>query len=194
MVMRHPSSAAEALILNARSQSHAASRRQGRADVAIAWIEQAIAAGCDPVMQQQPISAKDLPGEWLLVSLKQGNMRWGNPGKLASEHFDEAFVILARLGRIHTDAALKPWHGNVLLDDSAPRAVALRVRLVREALGLDHNNFYGACGINLKAGEALEEGNRLFASLDHEILHRICAHHDIPEDWVMFGMADEIEA
>jgi hypothetical protein len=192
--MRHPSSAAEALILNARAHSYAGSRRQGRADVAIAWIEQAIAAGCDPVMQQHPISAQEHAGEWLLVSAKQRNMRWGNPGKLASEHFDEAFVILARLGRIHNDAVLKPWHGNVLLDDSAPRAVALRIRLAREALALDHNAFYGACAVNLKAGEALEEGNRLFASLDHEILHRICAYHDVPEDWVMFGMADEIEA
>jgi hypothetical protein len=190
--MRNHSTASEALILNGRSMSaDARGRKQVRSDVAIAWVEQAIAAGCDPFMRQEPLSSGEQAGEWLLATSKNAA---AHPGRPADEYFDEVFVILARLGRLRHDAELRPWHGNVLPEDSSPRAVALRIKLAREVLGLGEEAFYGACRMNLNAGRALEEGHRAFASIDHETLPLICAQHGIPEDWVMFGMAEEIEA
>jgi hypothetical protein len=188
------SAAIEATILNIRSKSVATFTRHGRSDVAIAWVEQAIVAGCDPFMRQEPLESAEDAGEWLLVTSKQGASHPAYPGKLADEHFDEVFVVLARLGRILPDAVLKPWHGNVLPDESTPRAIALRVKLAREALAMDRDAFYPACGANPKAGQALEEGNRVFASPNHDMLHDICVHYAISEEWVMCGLADEIEA
>ncbi len=193
--MRHHSTAAEALILNARSMSaNTCGRKRVRSDVAIAWVEQAIAAGCDPLMRQEPLSSGEQAGEWLLATSKNAAAHPHFPGQPADEYFDEVFVILARLGRLRHDAELRPWHGNVLPEDSSPRAVALRIKLAREVLGLGEEAFYGACRLNLNAGRALEEGHRAFASIDHEMLPLICAQHDIPEGWVMSGMAEEIEA
>ncbi len=57
---------------------------------------------------------------------------------------------------------------------------------------MDEDVFYWGCAANLKAGQALEEGHLTFACLGHDMLHDICAHHSLPEDWVMFGMVDEI--
>ncbi len=192
--MRTHSMAAEAIVLNARSMSAAANgRTKGRSDVAAAWVEQAITAGLDPFMRQEPLSSSEQAGEWLLATSKDAAGRPNSPGTLADEHFDEAFVILAQLGRLRHAAELKPWHGNILPDDSSPRAVALRVKLAREALTLELEDFYRACGVNANAGRALEAGNRAFASIENEMLAVICAHHAIPEDWVMSGSAEDIE-
>lgn len=106
---------------------------------------------------------------------------------------DEVFVVLARLGRIVLHTELKAWHGNVLPDDSSARALALRVKLAREALGIKRRDFYGACGINPKVGEALEAGHASFAFPDREILHDVCSYHNIPEEWLMLGNAEDIE-
>ena len=140
--MRNHSMVAEAIILNAQSKSAARPRKNARADVAAAWIEQAIAAGCDPFMRQEPLSSGELAGEWLLATSKESQGHPNHPGTLPDEHFDEVFMILVRLGRVQHDAVLQPWHGNVLPDDSSPRALALRVRLAREALAMDHDVFY----------------------------------------------------
>jgi hypothetical protein len=193
--MHNRSTAAVALILNAQTISAAAhGRNNTRNDVAVAWVEQAIASGCDPFIRQAPLSSGDHAGEWLLAISKGAALRSDFPGMPADEYFDEVFVILARLGRLCPDANLKPWHGNVLPDDSSPRGVGLRVKLARVALALDLANFYPASGVNAKTGQALEDGNRAFASIDNEILANICAFHSIPVDWVMFGSAEEIQA
>jgi hypothetical protein len=192
--MRTHSTTAQALILSARSLSAARGRKQVRSDVAIAWVEQAIAAGCGPFMRQEPLSSSDQAGEWLLAISKDAATHPYFPGMPTDEHFDEVFVILARLGRLRPDATLRPWHGNVLPEDSSARAVALRIKIAREFIGLGQEAFYGACRMNLNAGRALEEGHRAFASIDNEMLPLICAQHGIPEDWVMFGTAEEIES
>jgi hypothetical protein len=114
------------------------------------------------------------------------------PGTLPDELLDEVFIVLARLGRVQHDIELKAWHGNVLPDDSSARALAFRVKLAREALGIDRRHFYGACGINPKAGEALEAGHVSFASPDHE-MQDVCSYHHIPEEWLMLGNAEDIE-
>ena len=144
-------------------------------------------------MRQEPLSSDGLAGEWLLVTSKAGLGHPLYPGALPDELLDEVFIVLARLGRIVHDTELKAWHGNVLTDDSSARALAFRVKLAREALGINRRHFYGACGINPKAGEALEAGHVSFASPDHEILHELCTYHGIPEEWLMLGNAEDIE-
>ena len=37
------------------------------------WVQQAIAAGCDPYMQQEPFMSEDYAGEWLLVLSMAGH-------------------------------------------------------------------------------------------------------------------------
>jgi hypothetical protein len=192
--MRNHSTAAEALILNARSVSAAVcAKKKGRSDVAAAWVEQAINAGLDPIMRQEPLNGEDA-GEWRLVTRKLDADHPRHPGALPVEHIDEVLVVLETLGRLRPDGEFKPWHGSILPDDSSPRAVALRVRLAREALLMDPNAFYRACGANPKAGNALEAGNGSFACIDNPMLADICAQHRIPAQWIMFGDADEIEA
>ena len=68
------------------------------------------------------------------------------------------------------------------------------MRLAREALTMDHRRFYAARGFNVKAGEALKSGHGSFASPDREMLAELCAYHGIPEEWMMLGNAQEIEA
>ena len=101
---------------------------------------------------------------------------------------------LARLGRVTHDQYLKPWHGDVLLDDSSSRAIAFRITLVRGSLYRDTALFYGACGIHAKVGEAIERGQLSFLTPDQEMLQTICRHYGIPEEWLMHGPAEEIEA
>ncbi len=157
-------------------------------------MQAAIAAGYDPHMRQQPLSNDGLAGEWLLVVDNGGRNHPLYPGKLADELLDEVFLLLARLGRLIRDDTLKAWHGNVWPDDSSARALAFRMRLAREALGMDRGHFYGACGLNPKAGEALEAAHVSFASADHEMVDELCAYHGIPEEWLMLGNAEDIEA
>jgi hypothetical protein len=103
-------------------------------------------------------------------------------------------MVLARLGRVTHDQHLKPWHGNVLLDDSTSRAIAFRIKLVREALYMDASQFFRSCGIDQEVGEALEAGYVTSLCPDQELLQAICVHYDIPEEWIMHGAAEEIEA
>jgi hypothetical protein len=58
--------------------------------------------------------------------------------------------------RVIHDKTLKAWHGNVWPINSYARALAIRVRLARKALAIDRSTFYTACGLNPKAGKALE--------------------------------------
>ena len=113
---------------------------------------------------------------------------------MPDDFLDEVFIVLARLGRIQHDAVLQPWHGNVLPEESSAQALALRMKLARAAFAMDSDLFYGDCGINPKAGEALEAGHVSFASPDQEMVLQVCAHHKIPEEWVMLGTAEDIEA
>jgi hypothetical protein len=190
--MRNNSQAAEAIICSFRSMNPAGARAEDR--LAEVWVQAAIAAGCDPHMRQEPLSSDELAGEWLLVTLKAGLNHPIYPGTLADELLDEVFIVLARLGRVQPDPELKVWHGNVLPDDSSARALAFRMKLARRTLGVDRGHFYGACGINPKAGESLEAGHVSFASPDHEMLPELCAYHDVPEEWLMLGNAEDIEA
>ena len=80
-----------------------------------------------------------------------------------------------------------------LPDDNSARALAFRIKLAREALGIDRRHFYGACGLNPKAGEALEAGHVSFATPDHEMLRDVCSYYTIPEEWLMLGHAEDIE-
>ena len=158
------------------------------------WVGQAITAGCDPFMQQEPLGSDGYAGEWLLVLSVTGRASPLYPGKLPEGLLDEVFIVLGQLGRLTHDPHLRPWHGNVLLDDSSARAIAFRIRLVREALSMSSGLFYVRCGINPKVGEAFEAGYLSSLSPDQEMLHVISAHYGIPEDWLMQGGAEEIEA
>ena len=189
--MRNNSQAAEAIICSFRSMNPVGARAEDR--LAEVWVQAAIAAGCDPHMRQEPLSSAELAGEWLMVVSKAGLNHPIYPGTLPDELLDEVFIVLARLGRVLHDSTLKAWHGNVWPDDSSARAIAFRVRLAREALALDRRHFYGACGLNPKAGEALEGAHVSFACADHEMLHELCAYHDVPEEWLMLGNAEDIE-
>ena len=157
------------------------------------WVRQAIAAGCNPYMQQEPLMREDYAGEWLLVLSVAGHASPLYPERLPEGLLDEVFIVLARLGRLTHDDFLKPWHGNVLLDDSSARAIGFRIRLVREALYWNVGRFYARCGIESKVGEAIEDGYLSSLSPDEEMLRAICAHCDIPEEWILHGAAEELE-
>ena len=191
--MRKSSAAAEAIICSFRSLSVIDVKALAGDRRAEIWIQAAIGAGCDPHMRQEPLSSDGLAGEWLLVTSKAGFNHPLYPGALANELLDEVFIVLAKLGRVQHDAELKAWHGNALPDDSSPRALAFRIKLAREALGIDRRLFYGACSLNPKAGEALEAGHVSFATPDQEMLHDVCSYYTIPEEWLMLGHAEDIE-
>ena len=157
------------------------------------WVRQAIVAGCDPFMQQEPLASDDWAGEWLLVISFAGRASPLYPGTLPNELLDDVFTVLARLGRLTHDQHLKPWHGNVLLDDSSSRSIVFRLRLVRESLSMGVALFYGACGLDPKAGEAIEAGHFSLLSPDQATLQAICTQYDIPEEWITQGTAEEIE-
>ena len=192
--MRQSSTAAEAIIRSFRSMAPIGAKALSGDRLAETWVQAAIAAGCDPHMRQQPLSSDGLAGEWLLVVSKAGLNHPLYPGQLPDELLDEVFLVLSRLGRVICDGELKAWHGNVWTDDSSPRALAFRMRLAREGLGLDRRQFYGAFRVNPVAGEALEAAHGSFASADHEMLQELCAYHGIPEEWLMLGDAEDIEA
>ncbi len=158
------------------------------------WVRQAIAAGCDPFMQQEPLMSDGYAGEWLLVLSVTGHASSVYPGKLPEGLLDEVFMVLALLGRLTYDQHLRPWHGAVLLDDSSARAIVFRIRLVREALSMNVGRFYARCGIDPKVGEAIEDGYLSLLSPDQEMLQVICVRYDIPDDWITQGAAEEIEA
>ena len=162
--------------------------------LAESWVGQAITAGCDPFMQQEPLGSDGYAGEWLLVLSGAARTSPLYPGKLPEGLLDEVFIVLGHLGRLTHDQHLRPWHGTVLLDDSSARAIAFRIRLVREALCMSAGLFYMRCGINPKVGEAMEGGHLSSLSPDQEMLHVISAHYGIPEEWLMQGDAEEIEA
>ncbi len=191
--MRSSSTAVVVLSCGPRSENATVAPRPARNSRATTWAERAIAAGCDPRLHQQPLSSDGFAGEWLLVTDKAGVNTSLYPGKLPEELWDEVFIVLVGLGRLIHDRDLRPWHGIVLLNDSSPQALALRIKLVRDALEMDHSLFYGACGLNPRAGEALEAGHALLASPGHEMVNQVSAHYDIPEEWLKYGTAEEIE-
>lgn len=158
------------------------------------WVRQAIVAGCNPYMQQEPLASDDWAGEWLVVISFAGRASPLYPGTLPNELLDDVFMVLARLGRVTHDQYLKPWHGNVLLDDSSSRSIVFRLLLVRESLSLGVARFYGACGIDPKVGQAMEAGYFSLLVPDQATLQAICTRYDIPEEWVTQGTAEEIEA
>ncbi len=191
--MRRSSAAAEAIICSFQSVRPMEVKTLAGDRLAEIWVQAAIAAGCDPLMRQEPLSSEGLAGEWLLATAKAGLASPLYPGALPDDLLDEVFMVLSRLGRIKHDARLKPWHGNVMPDDGSPRALAFRVKLAREALAMDRTRFYGDCGLNLKAGEALEAAHVSFADPDNEMLQELCAHHAIPEEWAVLGNAEDID-
>jgi hypothetical protein len=156
------------------------------------WVESAIAAKGDPFARQEPLSSGDA-GEWKIVIHKAALNLSLAPEALRDDLWDEAFIVLAGLGRVKFADEPKTWHGNLLLDNCSPEAIALRTLVVRLALKMDHEQFYGACAINLKAAHALEAGHPAFASPTYEALDKLCDCHDIPESWLRFGGAMELE-
>ena len=192
--MRRPSEAAEAVICSFRSVGPMEVKALAGDRFAETWVQAAIAAGCDPHMRQEPLSSEGLAGEWQLVVAKGGFNHPLYPGQLPDALLDEVFFVLLRLGRVIHGDTLKAWHGNVWPDDNSARALAFRMRLARETLGMDRGHFYGACGLNPKAGEAFEAAHVSFASADHGMAYELCAHHSIPEEWVTLGNAEDIEA
>jgi hypothetical protein len=187
-VMRHSSS--EASITPLARTGGAGKAYQSFAE---AWVARAIEAGCDPRMRQEPLSSKDDAGEWMLVVSAAGLSHSLYPGKLPERFLDEALLILGRLGRIEHDPHLKPWHGNILLDDTSSLAIALRVKMIREALHMDYAHFYGSLQINAKVGEALEDGRVTFIHPDEEMLKAVCLYYGVPEEWLTLGAAEDIE-
>jgi hypothetical protein len=192
--MHKTSEAAEAIICSFRSLGPMSVKTLAANRLAETWVQSAIAAGCDPHMRQESLSSDGLAGEWLLVVAKAGLNHPLYPGELPEELLNEVFLLLTRFGRVIHDGELKVWHGSVWPDDCSPRALAFRIRLARGMLAMDRGLFYGACAFNPKAGEALEAGHVSFASPDHEMLHELCACHEIPEEWLMLGNAEDIEA
>ena len=193
--MRPRPAAAEAIICAFQSLSRGPVKTDATRQLAGIWVQAAIAAGCDPHMRQEPLSSEAAAGEWSLVLAKAGRENPLFPGTPPDDLLDEVLLILVKHGRTTHDGKLEAWHGNVWPDDSSPRALAFRTRLPRKAFAMARRRFYGACGINNpKAVEALEAGHGAFASPDQEMLIELCAHHGIPEEWVMFGNAQEIEA
>ena len=192
--MRPRSAAAEAIIRAFRFINPGVTKTAANVKLAEAWVQAALAAGCHPHVRQEPLTTYSSAGEWVLAVSRAGLKHPLYPGRLPQCLLDEVFFILARLGRVLHDGSLKVWHGNVWPDDSSPSAVALRMMLVRQSLAMDRGRFYGACGFNPKAGEALEAGHACFASLDHEMLDELSACYGIPQDWLTFGNADEIQA
>jgi hypothetical protein len=161
-------------------------------DNLLTWIKDAISSDCDPHMQQQGMLSEGLAGEWIFKVRNREARR--NLVSLSEHLWDEAFLILEAMGRIEFAAGLMPWHGNLLLDDSSSRAIALRLRIARRVLQIDPEVFYRSCGLESKAAAALEQGEapsleRLFAALD-----AVSENYDIPSDWLLSGEACEIEA
>jgi hypothetical protein len=187
-VMRHQSSRASVLPF-----AHVSGAKKTVRSFADVWVERAIAAGCDPRMRQEPLCSDGYAGEWLLAVSAAGLSHPLYPGKLPERFLNEVFLILGGFGRIKHNAHLKPWHGNVLLDDASSRAIALRVKLIREAFHKDCAGFYGAVGIDAKVGEALESGRVALLHPDEEMLKAVCLHYDAPEEWLTHGAAGEIE-
>jgi hypothetical protein len=134
------------------------------------WVQAAIAAECDPFMQQESLSRDGLAGEWLLVTSKAGLNNALYPGALPEDLLDEVFMVLARLGRVKHDPVLKPWHGNVLPDDSSPRALALRMKLARDSLALDRPVSMGTAASIRKQANPWKQG----MSPSHLPLTRCC--------------------
>ena len=181
----------DALPLTAKPIGAAAKKRAYRG-FAETWVARAITGGCDPCMRQEPLLSEGYAGEWLLVVSAAGFDNPLYPGRLPERFLDEVFLILGRLGRIKPDAQLRPWHGNVLLDDDSPRAIAFRVKLIRQSLNMECEEFYGAVGIRALVGEALESDHLAFARPDKMMLQAIALHYDAPEEWLCFGAAEEI--
>jgi hypothetical protein len=187
--MHHSSSEGSALCV----QRGSAAKRLAYRGFAETWVEEAIAAGCYPHMRQEPLSSHELAGEWLLVVSAAGLANPLYPGSVPDRFLDEVFLILGHLGRIKPCHGLRPWHGNVLPDDTSSRALAFRLKLVREALNLDYESFYGIMGIHSGTGEAIESGRFGYAAPDEEMLQAVCLYYDAPEEWLTHGGAEEME-
>jgi hypothetical protein len=182
---------AECLEKTLRPPRNASLKEYAWRRLAEGWVNRSIAVGCNPQMRQAPASSEGFAGEWLLTASLAGiEARLSNmPNKL----FDEVFQILGGLNRIRHDPDFKPWHGNVLLDNGSPFALAFRLRLARQGLNMEQRQFYRCCGFNQRAGEALESANPVFARANSEILQAVCERHDIPEEWMTYGSAAELE-
>ena len=115
------------------------------------------------------------------------------PGIVPDRFLDEVFFILGRLGRVRHAHGIRPWHGNVLLDDTSSQATVFRVKLVREALDLGYEHFYGGMGISARRGEEIENGRFGYTDLDEELLQPVCKYYDAPEEWLTQGAAEELE-
>jgi hypothetical protein len=158
-----------------------------------AWVDEAIVAGCDPHMRQEPLSSDGLAGEWLLVVSAAGLSNPFYPGSVPDEFLDEVFLILGRRGRIDHAQGLRPWHGNVLLDNISSRALLFRMKLIREALHLGCDEFYGNTGFPAGAAEAIESGRLEFEDRYQKMPQAVCLHYDVPEEWLTCGAAEEME-
>jgi hypothetical protein len=158
------------------------------------WVGKAVEAGCNPYMRQEPLSSEGLAGEWLLAVSAAGISNPLYPGRIPDDLLDEVFHILGQHGRIQHAQGLRPWHGNVLLDDTSPRALLFRTKLIREALSLSCDDFYGIMGLPNWVNQDNEGGQIEFSDPDDELLQSICLHYDVPEEWLTCGAAEEIVA
>jgi len=152
------------------------------------WVERGIVSGCDPTVRQQSLSDEDA-GEWRIVTKKSA----GSCPALPKELWDEVFVVLVNLDRIKLDSKLKLWHGNCLAENCSAWALALRLRLVRQAFKLDIEEFYGPCGLDRKTAEAIEAPGSVFLCPSSGLIEQLSEGHGIPEEWLEFGIASEIE-
>ena len=157
------------------SQSN--SQAQRAAD-ARAWVEAARRAGLDPRIVQQPLSSPDA-GEWHIATVAPSTRL------VLPEHlWDEVFMILVADSDFATQPSLDCWHGTVLLDDTSPRAIALRLWLAQKSLKLSLEDFHAP----------IARDARQIWLLHSEIhLSRLCLYHGIPEEWLTSGEPAEIE-
>lgn len=156
------------------------------------WVQHAIALGRNPLARQEPLAVEDA-GEWKIVTVKDDEGALSGK-ELPEELWDEVFIELLDLGRVTFDGTLKVWHGNFLADDASARALALRLRTARQALGLSLEQFYGSCGVGRDTAEALERARGSVGFPSWELAGLLSRRHGIPELWLCFGLAVEMEA
>ena len=123
-------------------------------------------------LRQEPLSSQELAGEWLLVVSAAGLGIPSIQEVCRTVFWMRCFLLLATSGASSTATAYGPGMSNVLLDDASSRALAFRLKLVREALNLDYESFYGIMGIHSGTGEAIESERLGYAAPDEEMLKR----------------------
>lgn len=74
--------------------------------------------------------------------------------------------------------------GSMNIDEYSARAIGIRLRITREAIGLNQVKFARAAGLSAAAYNQLEKGKSR-PSIDAAI--RLCKAHRLTLDWIYMG-------